>query len=53
LQDPAKFTQIGIFGLKTNHLATLMQTIVRTKKRKLFFFVRSMKTRFELRSNFD
>jgi hypothetical protein len=22
-QDPPKFTQIGIFGLKTNHLATL------------------------------
>jgi hypothetical protein len=24
LQDPPKFTQIGIFGLKTNHLATLV-----------------------------
>jgi hypothetical protein len=24
LQDPSKFTQIGIFGLKTNHLATLV-----------------------------
>jgi hypothetical protein len=23
LQDPTKFTQIGIFGSKTNHLATL------------------------------
>jgi hypothetical protein len=23
LQDPLKFTQIGIFSLKTNHLATL------------------------------
>jgi hypothetical protein len=23
LQDPPKFTQIGIFGLKTDHLATL------------------------------
>jgi hypothetical protein len=23
LQDPTKFTQIWIFGLKTNHLATL------------------------------
>jgi hypothetical protein len=22
-QDPPKFAQIGIFGLKTNHLATL------------------------------
>jgi hypothetical protein len=22
-QDPPKFTQIGIFGLKINHLATL------------------------------
>jgi hypothetical protein len=25
LQDLAKFTQIWIFGLKTNHLATLHQ----------------------------
>jgi hypothetical protein len=25
LQDPPKFTQIVIFGLKTNHLATLGQ----------------------------
>jgi hypothetical protein len=24
LQDPPKFTQIGIFGLKINHLATLV-----------------------------
>jgi hypothetical protein len=24
LQDPTKFTQIWIFGLKTNHLATLI-----------------------------
>jgi hypothetical protein len=26
LQDPLKFTQIRIFGLKTNHLATLTAT---------------------------
>jgi hypothetical protein len=26
LQDPPKYTQIGIFGLKTNHLATLPLT---------------------------
>jgi hypothetical protein len=26
LQDPVKFTQIGIFGLKTYHLATLLAT---------------------------
>jgi hypothetical protein len=26
-QDPPKFTQIGIFGLKTNHLATLSRTV--------------------------
>jgi hypothetical protein len=25
LQDPPKFTQIWIFGLKTNHLATLLR----------------------------
>jgi hypothetical protein len=28
LQDPPKFTQIWIFGLKTNHLATLVTGIV-------------------------
>jgi hypothetical protein len=28
LQDPAKFTQIGIFGLKTNHLATLRGILI-------------------------
>jgi hypothetical protein len=27
LQDPPKFTQIGIFGLKTNHLATLTESM--------------------------
>jgi hypothetical protein len=27
LQDPPKFTQIWIFGLKTNHLATLLQSV--------------------------
>jgi hypothetical protein len=27
-QGPPKFTQVGIFGLKTNHLATLVQTDV-------------------------
>jgi DNA topoisomerase IB len=26
LQDPPKFTQIWIFGLKTNHLAALVYT---------------------------
>jgi hypothetical protein len=27
LQDPPKFTQIWMFGLKRNHLATLLQTL--------------------------
>jgi hypothetical protein len=27
LSDPPKFAQIGIFGLKTNHLATLINTL--------------------------
>jgi hypothetical protein len=26
-QDPPKFTQIWIFGLKTNHLATLLGSV--------------------------
>jgi hypothetical protein len=30
LEDPPKFTQIGIFGLKTNHLATLLDNENRT-----------------------
>jgi hypothetical protein len=29
LQNPPKFTQIGIFGLKTNHLATCFSLITR------------------------
>jgi hypothetical protein len=29
LQDPPKFTQIGIFGLKRNHPASLEQWLVR------------------------
>jgi hypothetical protein len=29
LQDPPKFTQIGIFGLKIYHLATLINTFSR------------------------
>jgi hypothetical protein len=28
LQDPPKFTQIAIFGLKIYHLATLIETIL-------------------------
>jgi hypothetical protein len=28
LQDPQKFSQIGIFGLKTNHLATLFGALI-------------------------
>jgi hypothetical protein len=32
-QDPPKFTQIEIFGLKTNHLATLHWGLWRVRKR--------------------
>jgi hypothetical protein len=35
LQDPPKFTQIGIFGLKTNYLATLVLTLSLLKKQSL------------------
>jgi hypothetical protein len=35
LQGPTKFTQIGIFGLKTNHLATMLViTIYRVVDKK-------------------
>jgi hypothetical protein len=34
LQDPPKFTQIVIFGLKTNHLATL---VLEMRKLELLF----------------
>jgi hypothetical protein len=30
LQDPPKFSQIGIFGFKTNHLATLIRNGAKT-----------------------
>jgi hypothetical protein len=39
IQGPPKFTQIGIFGLKTNHLATLCnvpKTFVLDKKDSAF-----------------
>jgi hypothetical protein len=29
VKDPRKFTQIGIFGLKTQHLATLERSRIR------------------------
>jgi hypothetical protein len=32
IQNPRKFTQIGIFGLKICHLATLEQTRVEAEK---------------------
>jgi hypothetical protein len=32
LQDPPKFTQIGIFGMKICHLATVVEPLVRAKK---------------------
>jgi hypothetical protein len=35
LQDPPKFTQICIFGLKTNHLATLVRQQEQHKKAEL------------------
>jgi hypothetical protein len=33
LLDPPKFTQIGIFGLKRKHLATLLPATITTKHR--------------------
>jgi hypothetical protein len=36
LQEPPKFTQIWIFGLKTNHLATLLKSYL--TRRNHFFF---------------
>jgi hypothetical protein len=37
LQDPPKFTQIGIWGLKMYHLATLIKVNLNNKKRKKAF----------------
>jgi hypothetical protein len=34
-QDPPKFTQIWIFGLKTNHLAALL--LMRIQRKTIFF----------------
>jgi hypothetical protein len=38
LQGPPKFTQIWIFGLKTNHLATLLLALFRFTAKKARFF---------------
>jgi hypothetical protein len=35
LKDPPKFTQIGIFGLKINHLATLICTFGSSPRREI------------------
>jgi hypothetical protein len=37
LQDPLKFTQIGIFGLKINHLATQPLTSKPNRGQSLFW----------------
>jgi hypothetical protein len=37
LQDPPQFTQIWIFGLKTNHLATLLRMKGTNNKNKNCF----------------
>jgi hypothetical protein len=37
LQEPPKFTQIGISGLKINHLATLSATSPKQSKPQSFF----------------
>jgi hypothetical protein len=37
IRDPEIFSQIGIFGLKTNHLATLVTTEALFEKKGLFF----------------
>jgi hypothetical protein len=42
LQDPPKFTQIWIFGLKTNHLATLVGGVVFRVRTFDCLFVRLM-----------
>jgi hypothetical protein len=36
LQESPKFTQIGIFGLKINHLATLVGRLLRINERNFF-----------------
>jgi hypothetical protein len=43
LQDPPNFSQIWIFGLKTNHLATLLSQ--RQKKLNLFSTIQHMYVR--------
>jgi hypothetical protein len=44
LQDPPKLTQIGILGLKTNHLATLFKKRAQKKSGGRFFQVKSFQT---------
>jgi hypothetical protein len=47
LQDPPKFTQIGIFSLKTNHLATLFWTSVWVDAAKCFCKLKRKGTGFD------
>jgi hypothetical protein len=54
LQDPPKFTKIGIFGLKTNHLATLDNANISANRR--YFIVDTftgtpIKSRYRLKIN--
>jgi hypothetical protein len=42
LQDPPKFTQFGIFGLKINHLATSMWNRRRRRKSRKFYWRKNL-----------
>jgi hypothetical protein len=44
LQDPSKFTQIGIFGLKICHLATLLPMLQKSQQLQFAFFLSAKKT---------
>jgi hypothetical protein len=48
LQEPPKFTQIWIFGLKTSHLATLMQMRAVVDFAGIFLEIRDKKIRISV-----
>jgi hypothetical protein len=52
IKSPQKFTQIGIFGLKINHLATLLKTRKHSITSSFFVLHKTTSKRaFEVRAN--
>jgi hypothetical protein len=42
LQEPLQFTQIGLLGLKINHLATLMEMMARVSTSDNLYLIQTV-----------